>query len=537
MDGIQNIFKQIGDLWQSFSPSQKGTYTMIVALLIAAPLIYSYKGSGSDHVPLFPGIALKPHELQSVHRAMVSTGLSGWDLEGIDIVVPKGREAEFSKALAGQGGLPPEISDIVINVLQDESPWSSGDARKEKTEEGRKKQVRQQILNMDGVHEATVNWPPKERQRHFGPSKSRTGIVSVRMAGDRELMPHERKSMQVLVAGTVGISPDSVSVINLGTNRAYNPQDIDSNDMYFQRRNEEESLLQEKIQSALSFIRGVVVTVAVKLEKEEATTERTVSYDAKPIVIEQTTLSKTENSRENKRSDQPGVVGNTPLEVRATAKPAQEREFQLDESQKNSITGGKESYGVIQGLRPVSSTATITIPESYYRERLADDGILAPGSEASEEDKAAYQAKVTAEETKIKPRVTELVSKLVTAPPSEDPTSLVTVIRAPWSSPEVVEGPGIMDTAGGMVNSYGRSVGLGLFALAALFMLNRSMKAVPPAPEPDIEAILNPPKPDEPEEPVREVEVLPPSRRDDVQLLVKDNPEMAAAVLNKWLSS
>jgi len=227
MEGLQNGLKQLGELWQSFSPSQKGTYTMIVLLLLAAPLVYAYKGSGSNYVSLLPGQSLKPHQLQSIEFALYKTGLHGWRREGIDIVVPSGREDEFAKALAGQGALPPDISDIVIEELRDESPLSAAGVIKDKRDESRKKQVQLQILDMKDVREATVNWAPEERRRRFGHDSSRTGTVSVRMVGERELRSHEVRSMQTLVANSVGISPQDVAVVNLDTGRTHNPKEND----------------------------------------------------------------------------------------------------------------------------------------------------------------------------------------------------------------------------------------------------------------------------------------------------------------------
>jgi len=282
----------------------------------------------------------------------------------------------------------------------------------------------------------------------------------------------------------------------------------------------------------------VVVTVGVTLEKEEDTTKRQLKLDPKPVVIGQSSTTENEMVREKRRNAEPGGNPNVPVQVqnRPDANAGREREMSLEESQKQLITGGEESVGKVQGLRVLTSTATVTVPESFYREQLQQQGVTAPAAEAPATEHQQYREKILAEEAKHKPKIMAAVAAHLRAPEGVDPTTFAKVISAPWTPPSVIEGPGMMDMAGDVVHSYGRSIGLGLFALAALFMLNRSMKGVPATPEPDLEAILNPPQPPQPEEKVREPEPLPPSRRDDVQFLVQDNPEMAAAVLNKWLS-
>ncbi len=537
MEGIQNTLKQVGGMWQSFSPSQKGTYTMILLLLLAAPVIYSYKGSGSDYVPLLQGRVLEEHQLRDVEDALYSSGLTGWRRQGADIMVPKGRQEEFAKALAATS-FSPEIYDIVSEGLSSVTFMSSPSEKRTILDQLLKKQKSLEIENYHDVQIAQVNWTPRPRRPSYRMQEVMTGSVSVRMKGNRELTPQEVDVFRTAVAnGVLGLDRRNVDVIDMANNRTYRVDENDSNDLYFRTLHDHERSLRQKIEESLSYIRDVVVTVRVELEKQESMKSREVKYDPKAIVVEKFNKGRTESMQENKRRAEPGTNANNPLRVPETARASTQRDSQTDETEQKSIVSGQESFAVTQGLRLISSSVSVTIPESYYQEWLKQEGVERPASNATDEEKAAYRAKILAKETEIKPNVAAVVSKFITAPEGVEPATLVSVISAPSLDPVPDEGPGMMDQAGGLVKEYGRGAGLALFALAALFMLNRSLKGAPAAPEPDIASILTPPTPDEPEEPVHEPEPLPPSRREDVQFLVKDNPEMAASLLNKWISS
>ena len=142
---MQKTFKQIGDLWASFSPSQKGTYTVIVLLLIVAPIIFSYKGGGSDYESMLGDRLLDSNELRNVQDALIRAGKGGARIDGMQVMVPVGRTEEFLKALAEGKGLPPDINDMVLEGMSSSGIWESAAQRKNTLDENRKKQAAKEI--------------------------------------------------------------------------------------------------------------------------------------------------------------------------------------------------------------------------------------------------------------------------------------------------------------------------------------------------------------------------------------------------------
>ena len=97
----------------------------------------------------------------------------------------------------------------------------------------------------------------------------------------------------------------------------------------------------------------------------------------------------------------------------------------------------------------------------------------------------------------------------------------------------------IMTRVSDFISQWGSTMMLGFFALIALRMLSRSA----PAPEPVAARAAGQPGTaggvDDEEEDTEAANrpAPPPTKRDELQVLVRDNPEMAAALLNRWITN
>jgi hypothetical protein len=112
--------------------------------------------------------------------------------------------------------------------------------------------------------------------------------------------------------------------------------------------------------------------------------------------------------------------------------------------------------------------------------------------------------------------------------------------------------PSSLNTVTSLVSQWGGAVALGVFALWALWMLRSMGGSRPAVGELPTEASIDVPAPaggsaaavsapglpapkKEKEEPMIEEEPLVLNDRDLVQTMVRDNPEMAVAIIGKWL--
>jgi hypothetical protein len=211
----------------------------------------------------------------------------------------------------------------------------------------------------------------------------------------------------------------------------------------------------------------------------------------------------------------------------------------------NSTTrspGGESTYVKTLPAMPKVVTVSVLIPEDYYAKALEAQK-SAPGQKSGNKTI-----------DKIKDETEQAVKNIVAgAIPNPDPKSItvssfVPVHEAP---PQVTTSS--WNTITSLLSQWGGAVGLGLFALWALWMLRSTGSARAVRYEPPTEASVSVSAPAAPvggsaaavvqaaagvkkEEVVIEDEPLPTlTDRDVVQTMVRDNPEMAVAIIGKWL--
>ena len=192
------------------------------------------------------------------------------------------------------------------------------------------------------------------------------------------------------------------------------------------------------------------------------------------------------------------------------------------------------------GLLPKSVQVAVQIPRDYYRDVARKQG-------ESETDKQNFQAKVQLIETETLKQIRENVTRLIPSPSNgtgtaADHVSVTSYVKLETEQP--VATASMVDQATEILTQWGGPMGLGLFTLWVLWTLQRSLKRLPQAPAmsraetakaaAEASSAKNSSgdddSPDEDDMP-REA-----TKRDRLQGLVKDNPEMAAAVISRWLT-
>lgn len=143
---------------------------------------------------------------------------------------------------------------------------------------------------------------------------------------------------------------------------------------------------QEKIERAVSFVTGAVVTVDVTVSPEISYREHSITYDDRPIIAETESKNTSRESGENR----PGVVGNS---SRSAEEAPYEREEMSEESVVN-VTPSIERTIERAPFVPERVRVLISAPRSYLRRLLA---VRRDGQEQGEDGVERLEAEVTAE--------------------------------------------------------------------------------------------------------------------------------------------
>ena len=180
---------------------------------------------------------------------------------------------------------------------------------------------------------------------------------------------------------------------------------------------------------------------------------------------------------------------------------------------------------------PEAVKVSVSIPDDYYRAIALKQGLTEGDTDPK---KAEFQKQLQAIESE---EIGKVKTELKTLLPNGSPPEAINV-RTYVRIPDVAQPAAVswFDTITGGLGKWGSAIGIALFALWALWMLNKSMAKTPlPDPTTSLDSIAKAIGEDEEEKNEQTEKEL--SMRDQLQLTVRDNPEAAAAVLSKWIQA
>jgi len=249
------------------------------------------------------------------------------------------------------------------------------------------------------------------------------------------------------------------------------------------------------------------------------------------VTLQSNEQSSERNIVEKPVRSEPGARSNQPNSLSVSR--GNEKNEKVTETKNQSTSAPSFTWTEKEFVAAMPSTVqvSISIPEDYYSAVALKRGAKKGEAEA---DLTAFKQETDAIKLEVETSIQKQVQKLIPSQSANDAVSVASYVRIDAEIPEL-ELP-ITESLGEFASQWGSTIGLGLFALWALWMLNKSM---PQIEEFDSDAMSLPidKKPDSEPEVEAEKVKKEPTQRDDVQILVRDNPEVAALVLSKWIQS
>jgi flagellar M-ring protein FliF len=315
-----------------------------------------------------------------------------------------------------------------------------------------------------------------------------------------------------------------------------------------------ERMFQEKIAAALAMIPGVIVGVNVELDPRINHTTATQSF-SQPQTVRSSNSSTKSTTRSESSGARVGAVpngalGNRAEEVASTSSAGGGNESVVNESQEEteSVPGHETVQTVTAGLTPTMVTATINVPQSYFRKLWLEQNPPQQGEAAKEPD-AAELLRIEKEEiTHIEESVQQLIPQIARG---KDPYPRIKVRSFVDTKPPQPEEPSTVETAQSWLAANWRAIGLGVMALIGLGMVRSLVKsgqkvaatsladAAPAAPP---TAAATGPAGPAPATPLAPAGVLKrksadaePDLRGELAELVRDDPDAAAAIISSWI--
>ena len=550
MDFINKAWTQIADVFKGLTPG-----TRIAAGLLAAGIVvglfylFQYQAAGSNEF-LLGGRPFVGEELTKAEAAFAKAGLSKSEVvEGGRIRIPQGKKDLYLAALAESNSLPADFYKYLDEAAASDNPFSSSKSLDFKRSNAKQKELALIISRMKGIASATVQYDEAVKGGPRG-EKSRTAMVAFKpLAG--ELDANQVKSIRTIVASAyAGLDKNSISITDTESGHTYggvgaDGKTVDGDSPYASSKAGYEQEYKQKISDQLRWIQHAIVNVNVELSPELETTTQEVRLDTKPVAMESSESSVEKTTKGGSSGGRPGaapngVNGNTGVVLTQDAAGTESTSNESRSEQKN-LAGHTWTSTSKPGLIPIKVTAAIHIPASHFINVWKKRNPVVAGQPAKEPD-AAQIDQLKQSELKV---VEEAVRNLI--PAVQQGTNQyphITVASYEDMPAAPIVPPTFMATAMDYLGESWRSIGMIAVGLVSLVMLRGMIRGAAPAPASAAETVETPRiaavEEEEEEPPVESVlrkkfAAGGPNLKQELQLLVKEDPDAAAAILRNWI--
>ena len=535
MSSLQRMLKQFFDLFGSMTPSQRGTLIAVPLLVIGGFVILLWSERKGNEVALSFGKVFTTEEIIPVEEALRRSGLTGFRRIGQQIMVPANEVDRYNAALLEFDALPTDLGSQMLTQLGSMGPFSTDKQRQEMKEAMLLQELRRMLKAIPDIEDVRVVVANSGKKSTWAHKSRVTATVQVKPRGGRELASKLVQSLRSAVASMVpDLQPADVTVFDPVHGVSYTGDAADDpfDSKLMQRIREFTQLYEQKIRGDLNYIPEVGVTVQVDIENVKSSVTRSQTVDPKKVAA-LATIEKTNTDNLTQRAPrgEAGVSSNRGGRRVDDIGSGPDRTRQLAESETNTVNG--VSFEVTEkaliAAMPKAVQVSISIPRDYYR-------LVAAQRKADGEQDASKTDPVQIEK-EVREDVQKSVAQLVPTGSPANSIAVKSVDRLPISTAE----PQIPWAERGM--QFGRewagAIGLAMFAAWVIWQLRKLAPATSAVPTEERDPLETHRQKlaAAASEAAHDTPFKEPTRRDLIQTLVKDNPEMTASVIGKWLQA
>lgn len=528
MEALKKTYHQTLKIYDSLTGSQRLSLLVVLALIGGTLGYLVFNRSSAAYVPASLGKNFSGEEMQNALAVLREKGLTDYKQNGGQLLVPRSQVDRYNAALLEGGGLPTDWASELEHQFEKQGWFPSDKQSQLRKEIALGKELRRILRAIPDIADARVVWARTEAKRFSGRTGKVTATVNIKPRGGRDLPPRLVRSLQQAVASMIsGLKPEDVTIFNLQTGESYTVQKESPFDgRLIEWIKQHTRMYKEKVEQQLSFIPGALVTVDVKVENLESWVEESRQYNQKSsVTTSERNKTRTDENTEDAARTEPGEAANVPRSLATRRGGAKRRKSSETDQTTTTVPGYTATLKKYIAAMPKAVQVSVGIPEEYFEKVLA-----------RKNDGSGQATPPTREQ--ILTDIKHLVAHTVGADPNSNAVEVRPYVKVAPPSPDL-ETPWT-ETVFSFLNQWGGPLGLGLFALLALWMVRKNM---PEMPEPDTEPIpAAAPRPPEnsgttsqPQSPSSSVTPPQSTPRDELQSIVRDNPEMTASVISEWL--
>lgn len=573
MEQLRRIYERIGQQLGLLTGSQKLLIgSLCVIALMTLFLVSQYAGS-PKLVEVIPSGTSQ--EQERARSYLMSAGFPA-EMRNGKVVVPAERQFSALAQLAEAQVLPDDKELTFRNLAEKQNMFMPKGQLDQMYQTALTNVLGQVIRNFDGIKDARVFISNPEPRGIGVVARKPTAQVTVFTEQGRPLDQKTVDALADVVAGSVaGLDVRNVAVID-GTRRrsfrATNPEDAGVQ-TYIEQVATVEDRVRQKIEDHLGvFISGVVVSVNAIVDgaRRESRVEEALPKGAGTVSVPIRENNSSSTSSNSSSGAEPGLASNTGLDIERAGSSGNRTNTETIESQNAVKIGTKTVLQTDPRGRPTKINVAVSVPREWVVEILKRRG--SGGTEAAEADDATIEQEWQTQQQRLMTMIRPLIdTKDVPGTIAEAGDVVVTLMPFAMASATGggvggnragVPGGAFEESGSGMVGTLSRAVGSGLVkqavllalavvALGMMFVMVRKsgrgqtlpsaqeLVGIPPALQGDSDLVG---EADETDTAMIGIEVdsdaLKTGRMlEEVSDLVKSNPQAAASVFNRWLST
>ncbi|MGA2441518.1 MAG: flagellar M-ring protein FliF C-terminal domain-containing protein [Tepidisphaeraceae bacterium] len=550
MDFLKVQFTRIQEQLGGLSATQKMLVVSLLTIMVMTLLWWSHWAAEPEMSPLLD------QSLSTEDVGLITANLDARDIPhqvvGDKVMVPADRKMEVLAVLGYSNALPKDFDKGFDEIIKQMNWLDPPDKTDQMFLRAKEQTLAGMIRRWPGVAEADVVIDPSV-DRHIGDNDVQP-VATVTITAGRSNKLGNRQLAESAAAAVCGAQPglerSHVNVIIDGVSIAvkdHSEDGMDSGGDGVQMQQQYEEYYRKKIEAALEDIRGVMVSVTVKVDTSQTTTtihkvdpKQTVSV---PMQTEET--SQEQNAQAASAQEEPGAMANTSLSLPASGGGGGGGSTNSTEKNEFKSDYGNQDEVIKQGAGTATvASASVRVPRSYFIQAYKiENGGKDP------DDPAALKTYMDAQLQKIHNEV-----KGCAVFPSDD--ALFVETYSDVVQPELPLG---QETAASPMTTalgkHGKEVGVGVLAVISLLMVMMMVRKgggapatttvaqpLAPAEAPTLngnEAVVGSAAENSEsldgmeldEETVKGQQVL-----DQVQKMVTANPDAAASLVKRWLN-
>jgi len=558
MEQLQRTLRTIREQLVKLNATQRMLIASLVVVLAMTMFLVSQYAGSKTYVDLLPASATV-EQVEEASRFLSERGIEHRVSEGRPQVSPERRRAIIAQM--GQAGALPGDTSMLFEQLIDKQSWTmSGSQQRQLYNIALQNELAQVIAQMRGVTGATVLIDAPERRGIGAAVQEPTASVTVQHGG-QSLSQDTVDAVASLVAGAkAGLSVENVVVVDGASNRQRRARSEDSlaSGTYLELQMKFEKLYRERLYETFGYIEGVVIAVSAQVDATRQVTNKTEVLPPGQGTVSAPAMEreKTVEQRRADRSGEPGVRSNAGLDI-ATGGGGGPEFTESETTAELETRFGTRSETVHDPRgRPTKLSATISVPRSHVLREYE----MAQGEDAEAPDAAALDQFFAGVRDRLESDAMTLLA-IQTAEGEDVPGSVAvsmipdpTPVGAAQAGGGLGGGLGLGGGGGILASGWIKTAVLGGLAAASLGLMAMALKKAGRRPDlPSAEELVGmPPALDQDGDVLGEAEEAQAALSgielsdedmerkqmlDQVARFVKDSPEDAASLFQRWMST